>query len=195
MIVCVRKVCLAGGETLWFAFSILQTLIFLAIYSYPPLTSSCGRYTGRGTCSCGRCVCEKGWFGKLCQHPRKCNMTEEQSRSLCESADGTLCSGKGEYHCQSLDWISAQTCGSSERQVANRSSRINFVWEKAPSLCVNPESWAAAAGDMGAEILSVQKMKGNLPRVYTNALPSEDFIHAQTRVWFLKYILLGPHCG
>ncbi|EPY72983.1 hypothetical protein CB1_060782074 [Camelus ferus] len=52
---------------------------------------------GHGTCSCGRCVCERGWFGKLCQHPRKCNMTEEQSRSLCESADGIQCSGKGEY--------------------------------------------------------------------------------------------------
>ncbi|KAG8516989.1 Integrin beta-like protein 1 [Galemys pyrenaicus] len=50
---------------------------------------------GHGACSCGRCVCERGWFGKLCQHPRKCNLTEDQSQSLCESADGTLCSGKG----------------------------------------------------------------------------------------------------
>uniref|UniRef100_A0A663MZ32 Integrin beta-like protein 1 n=1 Tax=Athene cunicularia TaxID=194338 RepID=A0A663MZ32_ATHCN len=54
---------------------------------------------GRGICSCGRCICQDGWFGKLCQHSRKCNMTEEESRSLCESADGILCSGKGSCHC------------------------------------------------------------------------------------------------
>lgn len=51
--------------------------------------------TGHGICSCGRCICQDGWFGKMCQHSRKCNMTEEESRSLCESADGMLCSGKG----------------------------------------------------------------------------------------------------
>lgn len=50
---------------------------------------------GHGICSCGRCICQDGWFGKMCQHSRKCNMTEEESRSLCESADGILCSGKG----------------------------------------------------------------------------------------------------
>ncbi|NWZ66285.1 ITGBL protein, partial [Acrocephalus arundinaceus] len=54
---------------------------------------------GHGICSCGRCICQDGWFGKLCQHSRKCNMTEEESRSLCESADGVLCSGKGSCHC------------------------------------------------------------------------------------------------
>uniref|UniRef100_A0A8D2NK81 Integrin beta-like protein 1 n=1 Tax=Zonotrichia albicollis TaxID=44394 RepID=A0A8D2NK81_ZONAL len=54
---------------------------------------------GHGICSCGRCICQDGWFGKLCQHSRKCNMTEEDSRSLCESADGILCSGKGSCHC------------------------------------------------------------------------------------------------
>uniref|UniRef100_A0A669R593 Integrin subunit beta like 1 n=1 Tax=Phasianus colchicus TaxID=9054 RepID=A0A669R593_PHACC len=54
---------------------------------------------GHGICSCGRCVCQEGWFGKLCQYSRKCNMTEEESRSLCESADGVLCSGKGSCHC------------------------------------------------------------------------------------------------
>ena len=63
----------------------------------PPLAPPRDCPAGHGTCSCGRCVCEKGWFGPLCQHPRKCNLTEEQSNSLCESADGTLCSGKGEY--------------------------------------------------------------------------------------------------
>ncbi|XP_071888430.1 integrin beta-like protein 1 isoform X4 [Anas platyrhynchos] len=54
---------------------------------------------GHGICSCGRCICQNGWFGKLCQHSRKCNMTEEESRSLCESEDGVLCSGKGSCHC------------------------------------------------------------------------------------------------
>lgn len=38
-------------------------------------------------------------------------MTEEQSKSLCESADGILCSGKGEYLCWSLDWILVVTHG------------------------------------------------------------------------------------
>lgn len=59
------------------------------------LISNLGVVTGHGICSCGRCICQDGWFGKLCQHSRKCNMTEEESRSLCESADGILCSGKG----------------------------------------------------------------------------------------------------
>lgn len=59
------------------------------------LITQLGVITGHGICSCGRCVCQEGWFGKLCQYSRKCNMTEEESRSLCESADGVLCSGKG----------------------------------------------------------------------------------------------------
>ncbi|XP_066477747.1 integrin beta-like protein 1 [Tiliqua scincoides] len=54
---------------------------------------------GHGICSCGRCICQDGWFGKLCQHLRKCNMTENESRNFCESADGVLCSGKGSCHC------------------------------------------------------------------------------------------------
>lgn len=78
--------------------SIAGSSIALSISSsYPTLDS----FAGHGSCSCGRCFCERGWFGQLCQHPRKCNLTEEQSMSLCESADGTLCSGKGEYHCGS----------------------------------------------------------------------------------------------
>ena len=67
------------------------------VYPSPPLAPPRDCLAGHGTCSCGRGVCEKGWFGTLCQHPRKCNLTEEQSSSLCESADGILCSGKGEY--------------------------------------------------------------------------------------------------
>ncbi|KAL6077304.1 hypothetical protein STEG23_008924 [Scotinomys teguina] len=76
---------------------------------------------GHGTCSCGHCICEKGWFGKLCQHPRKCNMTEEQSKSLCESADDTLCSGKGSCHCgkcmcSTEEWyISGEFCDCDDR--------------------------------------------------------------------------------
>ncbi|XP_077014724.1 integrin beta-like protein 1 [Tamandua tetradactyla] len=76
---------------------------------------------GHGTCSCGRCICQKGWFGKLCQHPRKCNLTEEQSKSLCESADGTLCSGKGSCHCgkcicSTQEWyISGEFCDCDDR--------------------------------------------------------------------------------
>lgn len=52
-------------------------------------------------------------------------MTEEQSKSLCESADGMLCSGKGEYHCCS--WIPAETPGPSEQQVATSLARMNFA--------------------------------------------------------------------
>uniref|UniRef100_A0A8C7E7B9 Integrin beta-like protein 1 n=1 Tax=Naja naja TaxID=35670 RepID=A0A8C7E7B9_NAJNA len=70
----------------------------------------------QGTCSCGRCICKDGWFGKLCQHPRKCNMAEDESKSFCESADGILCSGKGSCHCgkcicSSQEWyISGEFC-------------------------------------------------------------------------------------
>lgn len=93
--------------------SFLRTVIPLDIYPSPPSPAPHPRdcFAGHGTCSCGHCVCERGWFGKLCQHPRKCNMTEEQSKSLCESADGILCSGKGEYLCGSLDLVPVPTHG------------------------------------------------------------------------------------
>ncbi len=51
---------------------------------------------GHGYCSCGRCICEEGWFGKLCQFPRSCDMSDAQSKELCETSDGVMCSGKGE---------------------------------------------------------------------------------------------------
>lgn len=119
-----EKVCLLEGKCVCMRayglyISFLKTVIWLDICPSPSLTPPCDCFTGHGTCSCGRCVCERGWFGKLCQHPRKCNMTEEQSKSLCESADGILCSGKGEYLCRSLDWILIVTHGL-------RSNRSNF---------------------------------------------------------------------
>ncbi|KAF3825688.1 hypothetical protein GH733_006515 [Mirounga leonina] len=85
---------------------------FRGMFTHPLLAPSprdC--FAGHGTCSCGRCVCERGWFGELCQHPRECNLTEEQSKSLCESADGILCSGKGEYPCRSSDRVPDLTHG------------------------------------------------------------------------------------
>lgn len=51
---------------------------------------------GHGYCSCGRCICEQGWFGKLCQFPRTCELSDGQSKELCETSDGVMCSGKGE---------------------------------------------------------------------------------------------------
>lgn len=57
---------------------------------------------GHGYCSCGRCICEDGWFGKLCQFQRSCDMSDVQSKELCETSDGVLCSGKGQreaFHC------------------------------------------------------------------------------------------------
>ncbi|KAG8000544.1 Integrin beta-like protein 1, partial [Nibea albiflora] len=48
-----------------------------------------------GYCSCGRCICEEGWFGKLCRFPRSCDMSDAQSKELCETSDGVMCSGKG----------------------------------------------------------------------------------------------------
>lgn len=52
---------------------------------------------GHGYCSCGRCICQEGWFGKLCQFPRSCDMSDTQSRELCETSDGVFCSGKGDF--------------------------------------------------------------------------------------------------
>lgn len=51
---------------------------------------------GHGYCSCGRCICQDGWFGKVCQFPRSCDMSDAQSREHCETADGVVCNGKGE---------------------------------------------------------------------------------------------------
>lgn len=106
-----KCLCLIGSEILGLHLSSSETMIQLGIHPPRPLLSPCDCFTGHGSCSCGRCVCERGWFGKLCQHPRKCNMTEEQSKSLCESADGILCSGKGEYLCRSLDQVPVLTHG------------------------------------------------------------------------------------
>lgn len=51
---------------------------------------------GHGYCSCGRCICQEGWFGKVCQFPRSCDMSDAQSREHCETGDGVVCNGKGE---------------------------------------------------------------------------------------------------
>ena len=50
---------------------------------------------GHGYCSCGRCICKDGWFGKLCQFSRSCDISDDQSKELCETSDGVMCSGKG----------------------------------------------------------------------------------------------------
>lgn len=76
---------------------------------------------GHGFCSCGRCICSDGWFGKHCQFPRSCEMTDEQSKSLCETADGVICSGKGSCHCgrcicSPQEWyISGEFCECDDR--------------------------------------------------------------------------------
>lgn len=62
---------------------------------------------GHGYCSCGRCICQDGWFGKLCQFPRSCDMSDTQSRELCETSDGVSCSGKGERDFGSLHFSRA----------------------------------------------------------------------------------------
>ncbi|KAK1797820.1 hypothetical protein P4O66_008167, partial [Electrophorus voltai] len=54
---------------------------------------------GHGFCSCGRCICGDGWFGKHCRFPRTCDVSDAQSKSLCEMANGVICSGKGSCHC------------------------------------------------------------------------------------------------
>ncbi|KAF5903122.1 integrin beta-like protein 1, partial [Clarias magur] len=77
---------------------------------------------GNGFCSCGRCICSDGWFGKHCQFPRSCNMTDEQSKNLCETAHGVMCSGKGSCHCgrcicSPQEWyISGDFCECDERE-------------------------------------------------------------------------------
>ncbi|XP_056308614.1 integrin beta-like protein 1, partial [Danio aesculapii] len=77
---------------------------------------------GHGFCSCGRCICSDGWFGKHCQFPRSCDMTDEQSKSLCETADGVMCSGKGSCHCgrcicSPQEWyVSGEFCECDDRE-------------------------------------------------------------------------------
>nr|XP_010297421.1 PREDICTED: integrin beta-like protein 1 [Balearica regulorum gibbericeps] len=115
------------------------------------LITNFGVITGHGVCSCGRCVCQDGWFGKLCQHSRKCNMTEEESRSLCESADGILCSGKGSCHCGKCicspqEWyISGEFCECDDRDCDKHDGLIctgNGVCS-----CGNCECWEGWNGN------------------------------------------------
>ncbi|KAG7258333.1 hypothetical protein CRUP_022751 [Coryphaenoides rupestris] len=75
-----------------------------------------------GYCSCGRCICGEGWFGKMCQFPRKCEMTGDQSKEQCETSDGELCSGKGSCHCGQCIcspkdwWVSGSYCECDDRE-------------------------------------------------------------------------------
>lgn len=116
------------------------------------IPSPCAHLTGHGTCSCGHCVCERGWFGVLCQHPRKCNMTEEHSKSLCESADGRLCSGKGEYGGQNLGCTSLLTHGMFSCQQQTCFSDGALGKSKWPSyVCTKLEAWKSAAYSLGAQ--------------------------------------------
>uniref|UniRef100_A0A8C5LW71 Integrin beta-like protein 1 n=1 Tax=Leptobrachium leishanense TaxID=445787 RepID=A0A8C5LW71_9ANUR len=98
----------------------------------------CGKH---GTCSCGRCICEAGWFGKLCQHERKCNMTEEESKSHCESADGVLCSAKGSCHCGKCicspqEWyISGEFCECDDRECDKHDGLICTVSPSGLQMC------------------------------------------------------------
>ncbi|MED6277158.1 hypothetical protein CHARACLAT_010477, partial [Characodon lateralis] len=77
---------------------------------------------GHGYCSCGRCICEDGWFGKLCQFPRSCDMSDAQSKELCERDDGVICSGKGSCHCGRCIcspqewWVSGDFCECDDRE-------------------------------------------------------------------------------
>ncbi|TSU62978.1 Integrin beta-like protein 1 [Bagarius yarrelli] len=77
---------------------------------------------GHGFCSCGRCICSDGWFGKHCQFPRSCNVTDEQSKNLCETGHGAMCSGKGSCHCgrcicSPQEWyISGDFCECDDRE-------------------------------------------------------------------------------
>lgn len=89
---------------LWMLYLFLFTFLFVLFsHGHAPYSVSfkwrpfCPPPPGHGYCSCGRCICEEGWFGKLCQFPRSCDMSDAQSKELCETSDGVMCSGKGEY--------------------------------------------------------------------------------------------------
>lgn len=75
------------------AIFLMAMLHILSPFKWRPF---CPPPPGHGYCSCGRCICEEGWFGKLCQFPRSCDMSDAQSKELCETSDGVMCSGKGE---------------------------------------------------------------------------------------------------
>lgn len=81
-------------------FLYLQCFLMAMLHILSPFKRRpfCPPPPGHGYCSCGRCICEKGWFGKLCQFPRSCDMSDAQSKGLCETSDGVICSGKGEHY-------------------------------------------------------------------------------------------------
>lgn len=81
-------------------FLYLQCFLMAMLHILSPFKRRpfCPPPPGHGYCSCGRCICEEGWFGKLCQFPRSCDMSDAQSKELCETSDGVICSGKGEQY-------------------------------------------------------------------------------------------------
>lgn len=158
--------------------SFLKTVIQLDIYpplplAAPPPPRDC--FAGHGTCSCGRCVCDRGWFGTLCQHPRKCNMTEEQSKSLCESADGILCSGKGEYLLPELGLGPCSDTWSVQRHV-QPFTRLRFAGMKTTLACTRLQTWKVTAGSLGSKKMKRVgrfSCKKGLSRLYISSLLSD----------------------
>lgn len=73
---------------------LMAMLLYSVSFKWRPF---CPPPPGHGYCSCGRCICEEGWFGKRCQFARSCDMTDVQSKEVCETSDGVMCSGKGEW--------------------------------------------------------------------------------------------------
>lgn len=61
----------------------------------------------------------------MCQHPRKCNVTESESRSFCESADDTMCSGKGKY--RKLRRATSQPCSEGLKSTTVRYKLQHFL--------------------------------------------------------------------
>ncbi|KPP61662.1 hypothetical protein Z043_120215 [Scleropages formosus] len=53
-------------------------------------------YRGNGTCDCGKCVCEDGWYGEACQYRDNCDLSQRMSKELCRNPQGVICSNAGE---------------------------------------------------------------------------------------------------
>ena len=51
---------------------------------------------GHGTCDCGKCRCDEGWYGDACQYPKTCNLTRKKSNEMCRNSQDIICSNSGE---------------------------------------------------------------------------------------------------
>ncbi|MGH0129797.1 UNVERIFIED_CONTAM: hypothetical protein FKN15_052148 [Acipenser sinensis] len=119
-----------------------------------------------GSCDCGQCVCDKGWFGDACQYQKVCNLSKKKSNELCRNPQGVICSNAGhgkcycgncycvagwhgdkcEFQCDISPWESKKRCTSPDGKIC--SNRGTCICGECTCYDVDPTGeWGDVHGD------------------------------------------------